>query len=266
MYREFYGLREHPFSKTPDPRFLYPSRAHEEALARLQHVAEEREIMMFTGDIGCGKTMLTRALMDSLDDSYRIVLILNPRLTANQFLRTVARRMDAAPASNHKDELLEAVHRRVYEYHESGITPVIIIDEAQLIPRRDTFEEIRLLTNFQLDETNLVSLIFVAQPDILRRMRHRAYAPLRQRIGFFYHLQPLSEGEVSEYIDHRLRVSGRKTRLFTDEAVSLIHRYSGGIPRLINSIAASALLDAFAGESRLVDKDNVMDAVEELGL
>jgi len=266
MYREFYGLRERPFNKTPDPRFLYPSRVHVEALARLQYVVEEKETILFTGDIGCGKTTITRALMDSLDDSYRIVLVLNPRLTANQFLRTIARRMEVNHSFNYRDDILEAVYRRVYEDHENGITPVIIIDEAQLIPRRETFEEIRLLTNFQLDNTNLISLIFVAQPDILRRLKHKAYAPLRQRIGLFYHLPPLSDTEVSEYIKHRLKVSGRETRLFTDEAVSLIHRHSGGIPRLINSIAASALLDAFSKDSRLVDDTNVMDAVEELGL
>ena len=266
MYRDFYGLQEPPFSKTPDPRFLYPGKAYEEALARLQYAVEEREAMVLTGEIGCGKTMLTRALMDSLGSGYRVVLILNPRLTANQFLRTVARRMGVEPRSRQKDDIIEAVHGRVYKDHEDGVTPVIIIDEAQLIPGKDTFDEIRLLTNFQLDSSNLLSLVFVAQPDILRRLEHKAYAPLRQRIGMFYHLRPLSGDEVSEYIEHRLRVSGRKERLFTDEAVDLIHRYSGGIPRLINGIASSALLDAFSNESRLVDETHVMDAVKELGL
>ncbi|NOY40185.1 MAG: AAA family ATPase [Nitrospirae bacterium] len=266
MYKDFYGLREKPFNKTPDPRFLYLSKAHEEAFARLQYVVEEKETILFTGEIGCGKTTLTRALMDSLNEQYRVILIVNPRLTATQFLRTIARRMDVKPPFNHKDDLLEAIYRKVYEDHENGITPVIIIDEAQLIPKKETFEEIRLLTNFQLDNTNLISLIFVAQPDILRRLKHKAYAPLRQRIGIFYHLPSLSEREVSEYIKHRLKVSGREIPLFTDEATDLIHRYSGGIPRLINSIATSALLDAFSKDSQLVDNTNVMDAVEELGL
>ena len=266
MYKEFYGLREKPFNKTPDPRFLYLGKAHEEAFARLQYAVEEKETTLFTGEIGCGKTTLTRALMDSLNESYRVVLIVNPRLTANQFLRIIARRMEVKPPLNHKDELLDAIYRKLYEDYENGITPVIIIDEAQLIPKKETFEEIRLLTNFQLDNTNLISLIFVAQPDILRRLKHRAYAPLRQRIGLFYHLPPLSDREVSEYIKHRLKVSGRETKLFTDDAIDLIHRYSGGIPRLINSIATSALLDAFSKDSQLVDNTNVMDAVEELGL
>ncbi|VAX33436.1 Type II secretory pathway, component ExeA (predicted ATPase) [hydrothermal vent metagenome] len=266
MYKDFYGLREKPFNKTPDPRFLYLSKAHEEAFARLQYVVEEKEIILFTGEIGCGKTTLTRALMDSLNESYRVILILNPRLTANQFLRTIARRLEVNPPFNHKDDLLDAIYQKVYEDYENGITPVIIIDEAQLIPKKETFEEIRLLTNFQLDNTNLISLIFVAQPDILRRLKHKVYAPLRQRIGIFYHLPPLSEEEVSEYIKFRLKISGREAPLFTDKAIALIHRHSMGIPRIINSIATSALLDAFSKDSQLIDNTNVMDAVEELGL
>ncbi len=266
MYKDFYRLKERPFSKTPDPRFLYLSRAHEEAFARLQYVVEEKETILLTGEIGCGKTTLTRALMDSLDEKYRIILILNPRLTANQFLRTIARRMEIKLSLNHKDDLLDAINQKVYEDYEEGITPVIIIDEAQLIPKKETFEEIRLLTNFQLDNTNLVSLIFVAQPDILRRLKHRAYAPLWQRIGIFYHLPPLSEKEVSEYINHRLKISGRDAPLFTDKAIALIHSHSGGIPRIINSLATSAILDAFSKDSQLIDNTNVMDAVEELGL
>ncbi|MBI1811843.1 MAG: tRNA (adenosine(37)-N6)-threonylcarbamoyltransferase complex ATPase subunit type 1 TsaE, partial [Nitrospirae bacterium] len=164
MYEEFYGLKRRPFTKTPDPKFLFMSRAHEEALARLQYAVEEKELVVLTGDVGCGKTTLTRALIDSLGEKYRIILIINPRLTPAQFLRTVAKRFDIAVSggfSSLKDDLLEAIYSKVYEDYKSGITPVIIIDEAQLIPNKDTFEEIRLLTNFQLDDANLLSLILV---------------------------------------------------------------------------------------------------------
>ncbi len=266
MYREFFGLEERPFSKTPDPKFLFMSQAHEEALARLQYAVEERELMLLTGDIGCGKTTLTRALINSLDDEFMPILLLNPRLTATQFLRTIARRIGVTIESRYKDELLEALYQRVYELHEEGVTPVIIIDEAQLIPRKETFEEIRLLTNFQMDDTNMISLILAAQPDIRKRLRHRAYDPLRQRIGLFYHIPPLSVEETGLYITHRLSVSGRREPLFTEEAVSLIHHYSGGIPRLINSIATTALLEAFGREDDLVGKPHIMEAVKEIGL
>ncbi len=264
VFQEAFGLKERPFSKTPDPKFLYLSRVHEEALARLQYAVEEKEIVLLTGEIGCGKTTLTRALMDSLDESYRVVYILNPRLTANQFIRTVSKRLDIEIPYNYKDDLLEALYDRVYELYEEGITPVIIIDEAQLIPKRETFEEIRLLSNFQLDHTNLLSIVLVAQPDIKRRFKHRTYAPLKQRIGMFYHLPPLDREEVKKYIEHRLSVSGRKEELFTEGAIEEIYRFSKGIPRLINSIANATMLEALSNEASLILPEHVIQAAKEL--
>jgi type II secretory pathway predicted ATPase ExeA len=266
MYEEFYGLKTKPFSKTPDPTFLYLSRAHEEALARLQYAVEEKEIVMLTGDVGCGKTTLTRALMDSLNEKYRIILILNPRLTPAQFLRVVAKRFEIDIQRNIKDSLLDAIHEKVYEDYEAGITPVIIIDEAQLIPRKETFEEIRLLTNFQLDDTNLLSLILVGQTDLRRRMGHKVYQPLRQRIGLFYHIGALSEEEIKGYIEHRLSVAGRQDALFTDGAIKSIYRYSGGVPRVINSLATAALLEGFGEGRKIIDESLVDAASRELCL
>ncbi|MBI4685293.1 MAG: Flp pilus assembly complex ATPase component TadA [Nitrospirae bacterium] len=266
MYEEFYGLQLRPFTKTPNPKFLFMSRIHEEALARLQYAVEEKEIILLTGEIGCGKTTLTRALIDSLDEKYRVVLIINPRLTPAQFLRTLAKRFDMDVPSNFKDDLIEAVYSKVYEDYEAGITPVIIIDEAQLIPDKDTFEEIRLLTNFQLDDTNLLSLILVGQPDLRRRLNHKVYLPLKQRIGLFYHLGPISEDEVKGYIEYRLKVGGREDMLFTDEALKSLHIYSKGIPRLINSMATAALLSGFSHEYRIIDVGLIDEAAQELGV
>ncbi|HYA31814.1 MAG TPA: tRNA (adenosine(37)-N6)-threonylcarbamoyltransferase complex ATPase subunit type 1 TsaE, partial [Thermodesulfovibrionales bacterium] len=129
MYEEFYGLKARPFSKTPDPKFLFMSRTHEEALARLQYAVEEREIVVLTGEVGCGKTTLTRALMDALDEKYRVVLILNPRLTSFDFLKTLCGRLQCNAASGLKSDLLETLYARLYEDHMSGVTPVVIIDE-----------------------------------------------------------------------------------------------------------------------------------------
>jgi type II secretory pathway predicted ATPase ExeA len=266
MYEEFYGLRQRPFTKTPDPRFLFLSRNHEEALARLQYAVEERELVLLTGEIGSGKTTLTRALMDSLGDKYRVIVIINPQLTPLQFLRTIAKRFDINVPYNFKDNLLDAIYEKVYEDYESGITPVIIIDEAQLIPNKNTFEEIRLLTNFQLDYTNLLSLILVGQTDLRRRLNHKTYLPLRQRIGLFYHLGPLSEPEIGGYVEHRLKVSGLQDSLFTDEAIRRLYHYSGGIPRVINSLATSALLEGFGRELRVIDGFLINEAARELGL
>lgn len=269
IYEEFYGLKRRPFTKTPDPKFLFMSRAHEEALARLQYAVEEKELVVLTGDVGCGKTTLTRALIDSLGEKYRIILIINPRLTPAQFLRTVAKRFDITASggfSSHKDDLLEAIYSKVYEDYQTGITPVIIIDEAQLIPNKDTFEEIRLLTNFQLDDANLLSLILVGQPDLRRRLNHKAYMPLKQRIGLFYHLGPISEDEIIGYVEHRLRVGGCEEQLFTGEALKALHAYSRGVPRLINSLATAALLSGLGHEYRIIERQLINEAAQEFGL
>lgn len=266
MYEEFYGLTARPFSKTPDPGFLYLSKTHEEALARLQYAVEEREIIMLTGEIGCGKTTLTRALMDMLGEKHRIITIINPRLTPSQFLRTIAKRLEIDIPYNYKADLLDAIYEKIYHDYEAGISLVVIIDEAQLIPGKDTFEEIRLLTNFQLDHINLISLILVGQPDLRKRLNHRSYLPLKQRIGLFYHLGPIAENEIRGYVEHRLMVTGREDVLFTDEALKSLYRYSGGIPRLINSIATSALLDGFAKDLHVIDELLIEDASREMGL
>jgi general secretion pathway protein A len=266
MYEEFYGLKQRPFSKTPDPRYLFLSKNHEEALARLQYAIEEKELILLTGEVGSGKTTLTRALIHSMGEKYRIVLIINPRLTPVQFLRTVAKHFGIDVPSNYKDSLLDAIYEKVYGDYESGITPVIIIDEAQLIPNKNTFEEIRLLTNFQLDYTNLLSLILVGQTDLRKRLNHKVYFPLRQRIGFFYHLGPLEEHEIKGYVEFRLKIAGLEEPLFTEGALTGLYRYSGGIPRIINSLATSALLEGVGREVRTIDEFLVREAARELGL
>jgi general secretion pathway protein A len=266
MFEEFYGLKQRPFTKTPDPMYLFLSKNHEEALARLQYAIEEKELILLTGDVGSGKTTLTRALMHSMGEKYRIILIINPRLTAVQFLRTVAKHFGINVPNNYKDNLLDAVYEKVYEDYEAGITPVVIIDEAQLTPNKNTFEEIRLLTNFQLDYTNLLSLVLVGQTDLRKRLNHKAYLPLRQRIGLFYHLGPLAEDEIKGYVEHRLKIAGGESPLFTEDALTRLYGYSGGIPRVINSLATSALLEGFGRELRLIDEVLIHDAARELGL
>lgn len=266
MYEEFYRLAARPFSKTPDPKFLFLSRSHEEALARLQYAVEEKEMILLTGEIGCGKTTLTRALMDLLGPRYRTINIINPILSPAQFLRTIAKRMEIPVPSSFKADLLDAIYEKIYQDYEAGISVVIIIDEAQLIPAKDTFEEIRLLTNFQLDYTNMVSLILVGQPDLKKRLKHKAYLPLRQRIGLFYHLGPITEEEIQNYMEYRLKTAGREDVLFTGEALKALYKYSGGVPRLINSLATSALLDGFSKEEHIIDAPLIEGAARELGL
>ncbi|MEE8547120.1 MAG: AAA family ATPase [bacterium] len=266
MYEEYFEFDKKPFGKTPDPAFLYPSPVHEEALARLQYGAEERELTLLTGEIGTGKTLLSRILIDSLGDDYHPVLIINPRLSPNQFLRTLAGRMGVEEPAYQKTGLLEQLNRAIYEFYERGICPVIIIDEAQLIPTRPTFEEIRLLTNYQLDDLNLISLILIGQPELKKRLNNPTYAALRQRIGIQYHLMAMGRHDTEQYISCRLSIVGGNEDLFTGEAVDVVYEYSAGLPRVINNIASNALLAGFSKEVGQIGPDIIMDVVQDLDL
>jgi type II secretory pathway predicted ATPase ExeA len=264
MYEEFYGLREKPFSKTPDPRFLYQSRKHAEALARLQLAVEEQDIVLLTGDIGCGKTTLSRALIDSLDGSFHPALIINPRLSPSQLLRTIALRFGMDDTGRYRHGMLEAINARLYELYEAGKRPVVIIDEAQLIPGKATFEEIRLMTNFQLDDRNLLALVLIGQTELRDRLAKKTFRALRQRIGMQYHLGPLDAGETAAYVEHRLRVAGREAPLFEPGALAVLYRHSEGVPRRINTIAANALVEGFGREAAMIGPEIVEDVVRDV--
>ena len=265
MYESFFGLKVKPFRKTPDPAFLYRSHGHEEALARMEQVVDDRDLMLLIGEIGAGKTTLSRVLIDALEGP-KPVLIVNPVLTPNQFLRTLATRLGAEKPRHYKADLIDQVNDLIWEANEDGAPPVVIVDEAQLIPSRATFEEVRLLTNFQLDDSNLIALILLAQPEIERRLNRREYEAFRQRIGMRYELGPLSEDETPRYIEHRVNVAGGDPSIFDEEAEMLIHQYSRGIPRKINNLASSALLEAFARERDVITAEIVRDAAQDLGM
>jgi general secretion pathway protein A len=264
MYKEFYGLKEKPFSKTPDPRFLYLSAGHRESLARLQYVVEERELALLTGDIGCGKTTISRALMDSMGDAYHFCFIFNPRLTGLELLRVIARDLTVATPSVGKDELLREITEALYRFHNEKCCPVIVIDEAQMIPDRDIFDEIRLLTNFQLDDKNLLSVIIMGQPELRRTLAEPIYEPFRQRIAINYHLSPLNLEETLEYLDFRMEVAGGSAGLFSPDAVQRIYEFSGGVPRKINVIATNALLEGFGRDAAWIDAAIIEEMADEL--
>ncbi len=262
MFEEFFGFSAKPFGKTPDPSFLFESRQHREALARLEYAVEEKELALLVGDIGSGKTTLSRALMDRIAETRPVVLLINPRLTPVQLLRSIARGLELEPA-RFRNELLDQLHTRLYELYQSGREPVLIIDEAQLIPSKATFDEIRLLTNFQLDDQNLLSVVLVGQPELEVRLDREAYAPLRQRIGMRYSLGPLSLQETIDYIEHRIRVAGGARNPFSEGAMAEMHALSGGVPRLINTLATTALLDAFGEDAESIEPACVLAAARE---
>jgi type II secretory pathway predicted ATPase ExeA len=262
MFEDFFGFTTKPFGKTPDPSFLYESPQHKEALARLEYAVEEKDLALLVGDIGSGKTMLSRALMDRIGDARPIILLINPRLTPTQLLRSIASGLGLAP-SRFRNELLDQIHSKLFELYEAKREPVLIIDEAQLIPSKATFDEIRLLTNFQLDDQNLLSVLLIGQPELETRLDRAHYAPLRQRIGLRYRLGPLTVDETVDYIEHRIRVAGGARNPFARPAMERIHAVSGGIPRLINTLATTALLDAFGDDAESVDATRVGAAARE---
>lgn len=264
MYKDFYGLTEKPFNKTPDPRFLFESHKHAEALARLQYAVEEQDIVLLTGDIGSGKTMLSRALIDSLDESFRPVLIINPLLSPSQLLRTIALRLGMKDTGRYRHGILEGINAKLFELYEAGKRPAIIIDESQLIPDKAAFEELRLLTNFQLDDRNLMALVLIGQTELRDRLEQRPYRALRQRIGMRYHLSPLDREETEAYVIHRLKIAGREKPLFNQLAFALMFEHSGGIPRRINIIAGNALIEGFGKESEIIGPEIIESVVQEL--
>ncbi len=263
MYEEFYGLAEKPFNKTPDPRFLFQSRKHAEALARLFHAVEEQDIVLLTGEIGSGKTTLSRAFIDGLDGSFHPVLIINPRLSPSQLLHMVALRLGMDDIARHRHGILEGINAKLYEIYEAGRRPVIIIDEAQLIPSKATFEELRLLTNFQLDDRNLLAIALIGQTELRDRLNRKPYKALQQRIGMQYHIGPLNREETEAYVLHRLHVAGRETPLFESEAIELLFQYSGGIPRRINIIAGNALIEGFGRDAQTIGPEIIESVVRD---
>lgn len=260
MYEAHYGLRERPFRKTPDPRYLFLNEVYEEALEQLLYAVEEMDLALLTGEVGSGKTLLTRALVDRVGDKYEIAMILNPRLSPRQFLHTLAGELGVDGPRFHASDLLAQIHDRLLALDEAGRAALLIVDEAHLIPGKPTFEEIRLLTNFQLDDRNLIAVVLVGQPELRERLRHRAYRALTQRIGAEFHLTPLSAEDSLAYLRHRLSVAGAERFLFDEGAARLLHEVSGGLPRVLNQLATESLIEGMARGLQEVDA-GVVEAV-----
>ena len=262
MFESFFGLSRRPFGKTPDPSFLYESPQHAEALARLEYAVEEKDLALLVGEIGSGKTTLSRALIDRIGDSRPVILLINPRLTPSQLLRSIATGLGLTP-SRFRNDLLEQIHTKLFELYEEKREPVLMIDEAHLLPSKATFDEIRLLTNYQLDDQNLLSVLLIGQPELEAKIAKPHNAPLRQRIGLRYRLGPLSLEETVRYIEHRIRVAGGATNPFSAGAMEEIHVASGGIPRVINTLCTTALLDAFGEDAPSIDPSRIASAARE---
>jgi type II secretory pathway predicted ATPase ExeA len=262
MYLEFYGLRRKPFSKTPDPEFLFPSRQHGEALARLSHALEERELAVLTGEVGAGKTTLSRALVDAFAERCRFSFVVHPALPAAQLLGAIAEGFGLPPARR-KADAFGALAEHCARLDAEGSFAVVMVDEAQLLAGRAAFDELRLLTNLAADDRPLVGVVLLGQPELRERIRDRGGEAFAQRVGVAYHVGPLDADETGRYLAHRLAVAGRPGPLFDAAAVAALHRHAGGLPRRLNQLAASALLEGFAREAATISEEVVEAAASD---
>ncbi|MBF0619753.1 MAG: AAA family ATPase [Candidatus Omnitrophica bacterium] len=256
MYTRHWNLFEKPFELTPDPKYVYYSKAHEEALLRLMYtVRDAKGAMLLTGGYGCGKTVLSRVFLNELVSAgrFEVALITNPRYSAKELLVEIVYQLGGDRHDyKSKGELLHLFNEIIYRNLENEKETVIVIDEAQAIEDLETFEELRLLLNFQQNNHFLLTLILIGQPEL--RARLKGLPQLKQRLVIEYHLNALDERDCALYIDHRLRVAGAQREIFDTKAKKLIFKYSGGIPRVVNGIADTALLVGFSENKKNVDE------------
>jgi len=267
MYTSFFGLQEKPFAITPDPRYLYLSERHAEALAHLLYgINEAGGFIQLTGEVGTGKTTVIRSLLEQLPGHADVALILNPRVTPAEFLLTICEELHVAvPESGQGSTktLMDLLGRHLLDTHARGRRVVLIVDEAQNLSTQ-TLEQVRLLTNLETATTKLLQIILIGQPELRELLDQPDLRQLAQRITGRYHLNPLSEDESAGYVKHRMRVAGATAEVFTPSALREIHRLSGGIPRVINVICDRALLGAFTQEDHRAGATLVRQAASEV--
>jgi general secretion pathway protein A len=266
MYQSFFGLAEAPFSIAPDPRYLYMSRSHQEALAHLLYgLRGEGGFVLLTGEVGTGKTTICRALLEQIPASCDVAYIFNPRLTVLELLSTICREFGiACPETNASVMVfVDRINAYLLERHANGRNTVLIIDEAQNLSV-DVLEQMRLLTNLETSQRKLLQIILLGQPELAEMLARPELRQLAQRIVARYHLGPLPKAEVERYIRHRLDVSGARQNLIPSRLMARLHRLSGGVPRVLNVLCDRALLGAYAQGKEQVDRATLDKAAREV--
>jgi putative secretion ATPase (PEP-CTERM system associated) len=265
MYESFFGFKEKPFNLTPDPRYLYPSPSHREALAQLVYgIQEKRGFMVITGEVGTGKTTLLHTLLEQHDSSVKAAFVFYPKLSFHDFLLYVLDNFGLQTTAMTAAQGLTQLQGFLLEQHHKGETTVLVIDEAQNLSIA-LLEEIRMLSNLETSGAKLLQIALVGQPELQRKLRSPRLRQLRQRISVFYEIRPLSYGEMRDYIQHRCAVAGRaEPALFTRSALKAIYAYSSGIPRLINTACDRALLTGYAEARPRITRKIVRQVVREL--
>lgn len=268
MYLSYYGLHEPPFSITPDPRFVHLSERHRDALAHLLFGIDKGGgggFVQLTGEVGTGKTTLSRLLLEQLPEDARIALVLNPRQNAVELLETICEELhiDIEGKRGSSKSLVDALNAHLLDAYAKGLRVVLLIDEAQNLPA-DALEQVRLLTNLETDTQKLLQILLLGQPELREMVARPELRQLAQRITARYHLTPLDAKETGEYLRHRWRVAGGQKFPFEAKAVQRMHQRSGGVPRLLNVIAERALLAGYARDAAAIDARLVEAAADEV--
>lgn len=265
MYLDYFGLKENPFSIAPDPRYLYMSERHREALAHLLYgVSGQGGFVVLTGEVGTGKTTICRCFLNQVPKNTDVAFIINPKLSARELMATICDELSIEyPESASIKVLNDLINHYLLSAHADNRHTVLIIDEAQNL-RVDVLEQLRLLTNLETSEKKLLQIILLGQPELREILAQNELRQLAQRVTARYHLHELSKMEVGAYVQCRLAVAGRKGRVFTQQGIKKLYQLSGGVPRLINLICDRALLGAYASQSEMVDVHHIKYAYDEI--
>jgi general secretion pathway protein A len=276
MYEEYYGFTEKPFSLTPDPKYLYKSASHASAFELLQYAVRRREgFVVITGDIGTGKTTLCRALLEQIDRKTFTALVLNPFLAEEDLLRLILQEFGVVSREEikrgyltrvSKAQLIETLNEFLLSLQAIGAQALLIVDEAQNLPMQ-VLEQIRILSNLETEKEKLLQIILVGQSNLKDLIRRPELRQLDQRVAIRYDLKPLTAEETASYVQHRLSVAGGGAAVtFTPKALARVHRFTGGIPRLINLLCDRALLSAYSTHATRITPQFVHNAAQSLEL
>lgn len=267
-YLEYFSLAEHPFSNVVDSRFYYNSPQQAEALVKLKYAVDTRKgLAVVIGNIGAGKTTLARRILEELDEEHyeaALLVIIHSSVSSEWLFKKFAIQLGVKNVPDSKIELLSEIYRRLHEINDQGKRAVVLMDEVQMLKSREIMEEFRGLLNMETAEGKMVNFVFFGLPDLDQVLS--LDEPLKQRVAVRIKLNAYSEADTKDYIEHRMQVAGADCEIFTDSAISMIYKYSNGVPRLINTICDNALLEGFLFKNTSVDDSIIKTVAIDLGL
>ncbi len=265
-YLDYYGLKEHPFSISVDNRFYYNSAQHAEAIIRLKYAVENRKgLAVLVGEIGAGKTTLATRMLDELDEKEyesALLVVIHAGISSDWLLRKISVQLGVENPSADKTELLPQLYKQLVQIYESGKKAVVLIDEAQMLHTKELMEEFRGILNIEMDGNKLITFVLFGLHDLDKHLK--LDEPLKQRVGVRFQLDSFKPDIASEYVKYRLRVAGSNRELFTRDALTAIHQYTGGIPRLINALCDNALLEGFLRKKEVITGDMIKEVAIDL--